>query len=302
MNQSQQALVAALGVAVCVAALARAVVSLRRRSASGRGPVKRRGGPGVLAELPPVWQASYRLLVGAAVVVAVLVWAIAGRPVHGLIAFAGVAGLPFLLFPGGSARTEVEQLEAFSDWLQQLSSVIAAGKPLEVAIPSSLSTVPDVLRPAVARLSQRLADGVPAAHAYRLFADDLASNTGDEIAMVFQMHTQARGRGLANVIKEMAFNKSDKAKALRKLDSERARTRRKARNVTVLTLAVITLGLTSVSYTDWYRTAPGQLGLMVVGAMVAGSLVWMRKTARNKPEPRLLRTAAERTAVEVEPS
>ncbi|EPH45140.1 hypothetical protein STRAU_1768 [Streptomyces aurantiacus JA 4570] len=87
------------------------------------------------------------------------------------------------------------------------------------------------------------------------------------------------------MIKEMAFNKSDNAKDLRKLDSDRARTRRKVRNVTVLALAVITLGLTSVSYTDWYRTAPGQLGLTVVGLMVAGSLVWMRKTARNKPEP-----------------
>ncbi|MFG2525902.1 hypothetical protein ACGFU5_44125, partial [Streptomyces sp. NPDC048527] len=75
-----------------------------------------------------------------------------------------------------------------------------------------------------------------------------------------------------------------------------------ARNVTVLTLAVIALGLTSVSYTDWYRTAPGQLGLMVVGLMVTGSLVWMRKTARNKPEPRLLRTAAERATVGVRQS
>ncbi|WP_425824631.1 type II secretion system F family protein [Streptomyces fractus] len=297
MNQSQQALVAALGVAVCVAALARAVKVLRGREV-GRGPVKRRGGPGLLADLPPVWQANYRLLFSAAVVTAVLVWAIAGRPVHGLIAFAAVAGLPFLLFPGGSARTEVEQLEAFSDWLQQLSSVLASGKPLEVAIPSSLSTVPELLRAPVTRLSQRLADGVPAAQAYRLFADDLGSNTGDEIVMVFQMHTQARGRGLANVVKEMAFNKSDKAKALRKLDSDRARTRRKARNVTVLTLGVIALGLTSVSYTDWYRTAPGQLGLTMVAVGVAGSLVWMRKTARNKPEPRLLRTAAERLGVE----
>lgn len=294
MTQSQQALVAALGVVAFVAALARAVAALRGSTASGRGPGKRRGGPGLLADLPAVWQANYRFLFAAAVVAAVLVWAIAGRPVHGLIAFAGVAGLPFLLFPGGSARTEVEQLEAFSDWLQQLSSVIAAGKPLEVAIPASLSTVPDQLRVAVTRLSQRLADGVPAAAAYRLFADDLASNTGDEIVMVFQMHTQARGRGLANVIKEMAFNKSDKAKALRKLDSDRARTRRKARNVTVLTLAVIALGLTSVSYTDWYRTAGGQLGLTVVGAMVTGSLVWMRKTARNTPEPRLLQSAADR--------
>ncbi|MFF9569956.1 type II secretion system F family protein [Streptomyces sp. NPDC014685] len=297
MNQSQQALVAAFGIVVFVAALGRAVAVLRGGTGPGRGPARRRG-PGVLAELPPVWRANYRLLLGAAAVAAVLVWALAGRPVHGLIAFAAVAGLPFLLFPGGSARTEVEQLEAFSDWLQQLSSVIAAGKPLEVAIPSSLSTVPDLLRAAVTRLSQRLADGVPAAQAYRLFADDLASNTGDEIVMVFQMHTQARGRGLANVIKEMAFNKSDKAKALRKLDSDRARTRRKARNVTVLTLAVIVLGLTSVSYTDWYRTAPGQLGLMVVGLMVTGSLVWMRKTARNTPEPRLLLTAAERVEVE----
>ncbi|MEU5825614.1 hypothetical protein [Streptomyces sp. NPDC047803] len=301
MTQSQQALVAALGVIVAVAALARAVASLRRGEVV-RGPRKRRGGPGLLAELPPVWRDNYRFLLSAALVASVVVWAVAGRPVHGLIAFAGVAGLPFLLFPGGSARAEVEQLEAFSDWLQQLSSVLAAGKPLEVAIPGSMSTTPELLRVPVGRLSQRLADGVPAAQAYRLFADDLASNTGDEISMVFQMHTQARGRGLANVIKEMAFNKSDKAKALRKLDSERARTRRKARNVTVLTLAVIALGLTSVSYTDWYRTASGQLGLMVVGAMVAGSLVWMRKTARNRPEPRLLRTAAERSAVGVEQS
>ncbi|MFF1359636.1 hypothetical protein, partial [Streptomyces sp. NPDC058297] len=67
MTQSQQALVAALGVVVFVACLARAVTALRRRTEPGRGPVKRRGGPGLLDELPQVWQANYRFLFSASV-------------------------------------------------------------------------------------------------------------------------------------------------------------------------------------------------------------------------------------------
>ncbi|MBV7249285.1 type II secretion system F family protein [Streptomyces sp. MW-W600-10] len=295
MSRGGLVLSAVLGVLLGVGGLAGALASLRGRTVLRRRNPGRAQGRRLLEELPAPWRDNYRHLMTVAVVAAVLVWAMTGRPVHGLIAFGMLAGLPFLLFPGGSARAEIEQLEAFADWLQQLSSVIGAGKPLEQAVHGTLSTVPGLLRTPVEALVVRMGDGMPAAEAYRLFADDLASQSGDDVVQLFLMHTETRGRGLSRVIKQMAVNVSQKAKDLRSLDAERARSRRKSRNVTMFTLGVVVVGLTSSGYTAWYHTGPGQLGLFVVSAGIVGSLIWLRKTAQVKAEPRLLRTAEERT-------
>ncbi|MFI5634684.1 type II secretion system F family protein [Streptomyces sp. NPDC051664] len=276
-------------------ALAGAVASWRGQSAPMSRTADRGRGRRLLEELPAPWRDNYRHLVVVAAVAAVVVWVLTGRPVHGLIAFGGIAGLPFLLYPGGSARVEIEQLEAFADWLQQLSSVVGAGKPLEQAIHGTLSTVPELLRPSLAALAVRMSNGMPTAEAFRLFADDLDSQAGDDVVQLFLMHTETRGPNLARVVKQMALNVSQKAKNLRAIDADRARSRRKARNVTVFTLAVVVLGMTSSGYTAWYRTGPGQIGLFVVSMGIVGSLIWLRKTAQMKPEPRLLRTAAQRT-------
>ncbi|NGO75762.1 hypothetical protein G6045_08755 [Streptomyces sp. YC504] len=282
-------LVFLVGAYATVAAVRGKLIAVRRRR-------RRSGLGGAIDELPNPWRKNYRHLVGAAVIGGVLVWVATDRPVHGLVVFIALAGLPFLLHPGGSARAETVQLEAMSDWLQQVASLVMSGRPIDQALHATLTTIPAPLAGPVGQLALRMRDGMPPAHAYRLLADDLGTLSGDDLAQVLMMHTQTRGSGLAEVLKQMATKTADKAKGLRELDAARARTRRRARNVTLMTLAVIAVGLTGAGYTSWYATGAGQIGLTAVSGVVTASLFWLRRRAQMDEEPRQLKTAQERAA------
>ncbi|MEU1273601.1 hypothetical protein [Streptomyces sp. NPDC005799] len=244
-------------------------------------------------ELPPTWRDNYRLLLAGAAGAGTLMWAITGWPAHGLLAFAVVAGLPFVLYPGGSGRTEVARLEAIAEWLQQLASVRAGGKPLEATI-VELDTVPTLLQRPVSRLADRLSSGMPARWAYRQLADDLASRIGDDLAQLFMDHVTSRGPGLARALSAQAALVTRQAADLRDIDAERAKARSEARRVSLFAIAVVTVILVNGSYSQPFSTPLGQLGLLVLGVLFVASLLWLRQMAVMEEEPRTLLTAEER--------
>lgn len=246
-----------------------------------------------VGELPPGWRDNYRLLLAGAAGTGGLMWALAGWPVHGLLAFAAVAGLPFVLYPGGSGRTEVARLEAIAEWLQQLASVRAGGKPLEATI-VDLDTLPARLERPVGQLADRLRSGTPARWAYRQLADDLASRIGDDIAQLFMDHVTSRGPGLARALSAHAALVARQAADVRDIDAERAKARSEARRVSLFAIAVVAVILVNGSYSQPFATPIGQLGLLVLGGLFVASLLWLRRMAVMEEEPRTLLTAEER--------
>ncbi|MFD6285353.1 type II secretion system F family protein [Streptomyces sp. NPDC060205] len=247
----------------------------------------------VVEELPPGWRDNYRLLLTGAAGAGALMWSLTGWPVHGLLAFAAVAGLPFVLYPGGSGRREVARLEAIAEWLQQLASVRAGGKPLEATI-VDLDTAPALLERPVRQLADRLSSGVPARRAYRRLADDLNSRIGDDIAQLFMDHVTSRGPGLARALSAQAALVARQGTDLRDINAERAKARSEARRVSLFAIAVVTVILVNGSYSQPFATALGQLGLLVLGVLFVASLLWLRRMAMLEDEPRTLLTAEER--------
>ncbi|RRR87004.1 type II secretion system F family protein [Streptomyces sp. RP5T] len=296
MTQSYLSALGMLAGAVVVLGLTGVVAALRGwqpavrgvRAGRVRGRLVR-----AVAELPPGWRDNYRLLLAGAAGVGVLMWAVTGWPVHGLLAFATVAGLPFVLYPGGSGRTEVARLEAIAEWLQQLASVRAGGKPLESTI-VELDTVPALLEGPVSRLADRLSSGLPARWAYRGLADDLASRIGDDLAQLFMDHVTSRGPGLARALSAQAALVARQAADLRDIDAERAKARSEARRVSLFAIAVVAVILVNGSYAEPFATPIGQVGLLVLGALFVASLLWLRRMAVMEEEPRTLLTAEER--------
>ncbi|NEE25403.1 hypothetical protein G3M53_07975 [Streptomyces sp. SID7982] len=265
----------------------------------------RRRGPGgrwrrAVQDLPGAWRDNYRVLAAGATVAGVGVWALTGWPVHGLLVAGGIAGLPFLLYPGGSGRTDIERLEAVAEWLQQLASVRVGGKPLESAIAGGMGTVPGPIRPQVAALADRLAVGVPAQRAYRLLADDLASRIGDDISQLFIDHVTSRGPGLARALSAQATLVARQAADLRDIDAERAKARSEVRRVSLFALIVVGVVLASGSYSAPFGSALGQLGLAALGALFVVALLWLRKMSAMEAEPRTLLRAEDRTTEEKE--
>lgn len=258
----------------------------------GEGGLRRRARRAV-EELPAGWRANYRYLLVASVVLAIGTWAWTGWPAHGVVAGAGLAGLPFVLHPGGSARAQIERLDAVGEWLQQLVSVHGSGKPLEQTI-RELTAVPVGVRREVDALARRLETGIPARRAYRAFADDMGDLIGDDLTMLLLDHAATRGPGLARVLEAKAASVARKAAGLRDVDAERAKSRANARRVSLFVLGVVAVALANPAYTAPYGTGPGQAGLLLLGTGFAGALMWLRKMARPRAEPRLLLTPAER--------
>ncbi|MER5696025.1 type II secretion system F family protein [Streptomyces mirabilis] len=279
----------AVGLAGLVAVLCGWQPGLRARRP---GRIVRRARRAV-EELPPGWRDNYRLLLACAAGAGVVMWALTGWPVHGLVAAAAVAGLPFVLHPGGSGRMEVARLEAIAEWLQQLASVRSGGKPLEATI-VELDTVPGLLRSEVGRLADRLSSGIPARWAYRAFADDLGDRIGDDICQLFMDHVTTRGPGLARALAAQAASVARHASDLRDIDAERAKARAEARRVSLFAITVVGVILVNGTYSAPFATALGQLGLLVLGALFVLSLIWLRKMAEMDEEPRTLLSAEER--------
>jgi Flp pilus assembly protein TadB len=265
-----------------------------RTTAGGGWPGRLRGRMSrAVAELPPGWRDNYRLLVAAAGVAGVVMWAVTGWPVHGLLAAAIVAGLPFILHPGGSGRAEIARLEALAEWLQQLASVRSGGKPLEATI-VALDTVPVLLQRDVGALAERLSSGMPARTAYRALADDLGNRVGDDIVQLFMDHVTSRGPGLARALTTQASLVARQAADLRDIDAERAKARSEARRVSLFAIAVVGVILLNGSYAAPFATPLGQLGLVVLAALFVLALLWLRRMAEMDAEPRTLLSAQHR--------
>ncbi|WP_406834855.1 type II secretion system F family protein [Streptomyces sp. AHU1] len=246
-----------------------------------------------VGELPAGWRDNYRLLLACAAGTGVVMWAVTGWPVHGLLTAAAVAGLPFVLHPGGSARAEVARLEALAEWLQQLASVRSGGKPLEATI-VGLDTVPVLLGGEVGALAARLSSGMPARSAYRALADDLGDRIGDDVAQLFMDHVTTRGPGLARALAAQASLVARQAADLRDIDAERAKARSEVRRVSLFAIAVVGAILANTSYAAPFATPLGQLGLLALAALFVLALVWLRKMAELDVEPRTLLPAGER--------
>lgn len=247
------------------------------------------------AELPEVWARHYRWVAVGGGAAAVLFWGVSGRPVHGVAAGAAVAALPWIWNPAGSrTQWQIARLEALAEWLRLLAGSYSSGATLESAVSGSVSAAPAPVRPAVARLAARLEAGVTPQRAYRLFADDLADGAVDHVVKVFLTHTARRGRGLTAMLRGLASYTERQATSLRAVDTDRAKVRSSARWVAVISLAWALLLVTFTSYGEEYRTAQGQLVLLVLSITFTLSLVWLRRLAATRPAPRGLRPLAER--------
>ncbi|MEV6758392.1 type II secretion system F family protein [Streptomyces sp. NPDC051214] len=240
------------------------------------------------AALPEAWARRYRFIVLAAALATVGSWLIWARPVHGLLAGVAVLGIPWIWNPAGTSSRQIVRLEALAEWMQQLAGVHESGGTLDSAITASATRAPHVIRPQVRLLAARLRVGANPSLAYRQFADAFADGAVDNAVMLFLTHAQDHGPGLSRALQSMASLTEQEAISLRSLDAKRAQVRTGTRWVSILSLAIAAYILTNPSWGEIYRTASGQLVMLVLGAMFAGALMGMRRLARSRPAPRLL--------------
>ena len=241
---------------------------------------------GVLARLHTV-PTRTRILALAGVGVGLLVAVATGWLVAIAAIPLAVVGLPRLV-RAPTETVQIDRLEAMAEWTRNLAGVLTVGVGLEQALVATLRSAPEPIRPQVSRLVARLRARWTTEEALQEFADDLDDATGDLVAAYLILGARRRGSGLASVLQGLAESVAQDVAARRQIEADRAKPRATARNVTLITLAVLALLAFDGQFMAPYATPLGQALLGVLLAGYAATLVWMRRMSLGAPLPRFL--------------
>ncbi|WP_432509395.1 type II secretion system F family protein [Kineococcus auxinigenes] len=225
------------------------------------------------------------LSAGAAVLTLVLTrWLVAAAGI-GLL----VACWDRLFGAGAEAGRGIARLEALATWTESLRDTIAGAVGLEQAIPATAGTSAPVLRPSLNLLVDRLRIREPLADALVRFADDVDDPSADVVCAALVLNARLRGPGLRDVLTALAASTREELDVRRRIEASRRSIRRSVQIVLLIVLGV--MGLLAVfnrPYVAPYSTVTGQLALLVVGAVLLASLLWLRRLARVESHERFL--------------
>lgn len=192
---------------------------------------------------------------------------------------------------GGAAeeRGGIARLDALASWTESLRDTIAGAVGLEQAIPATAATSAPAIRSALNLLVDRLRIREPLPSALMRFADDLDDPSADLIVGSLVLNARLRGPGLRDVLTALAASAREELDMRRRIEASRRSTRRSVQIVVGVTLGVAALLIVlNRRYVEPYGTVVGQIVLLVVIALFAGGVVWLRKLAHIEMPSRFL--------------
>jgi Flp pilus assembly protein TadB len=262
-------------------------------------PVRpKRQGPGQLErqvrELLSV-RGGIALVVGILVLVATR-WVVAG------------VGIALLVYSwrslGGAAseRKTMARLESLATWTESLRDTIAGAVGLEQAIPSSIRVADVSIREPLTKLVDRLHTRVPMHVALRRFADDLDDPSADMIIAALIINSRLRGPGLRALLGALAVSVREELDMRRKVNAGRRSTRRSVQIVVAVSVGMaVGLAVLDHAFLSPYDGVYGQFVLVIIGAIYAAGILWLRRLATFESPQRLLGTGSGGTVPAAEP-
>jgi hypothetical protein len=207
-----------------------------------------------------------------------------------------VIGIPVLL--GKPDTRESELLSALEAWSRSLSAASATGKlTLRDTISVTRTSTPEILRPGVDRMVQRMATSWTDVDALQAFATEMDSAWVDEVTVYLIQAASFTPRGLAEALEAIADNLADQVKLRGDVYKERARPRRAMVQIawiTGITVALVVLFARTPQLAP-FSTPIGQLLLTGVLAFMAVLFMAARRIGRMPSEPRFLLTGETET-------
>lgn len=198
-----------------------------------------------------------------------------------------VLGIPYLL--GEPPNREIELLGALDRWVRSLAATLPIGQSIVDAIRGSVRTAPELLAPELRQVVTRLDQRWSTADALTEFADRLHSPDADAVLAALTLAAHRGGTGATLTLNELSDSISDRLKALRDIESERAKPRVVVRQVTVISVLVLGAALlTGGEFFAPYRTPLGQLILAALLAAYVAALVAMRRMTAPVRRERIL--------------
>ncbi len=197
-------------------------------------------------------------------------------------------GLPLVL--SAPSNRDLALLEALDRWVRTLGSLLPTGRSISDAIRVSVRQAPALIAPDLRLLVARLDDRWTIEQALYALADDLNSADADAVLAALALAAQRGGTGAAATLDALADNVQDRLRALREIETERAKPRIVVRQVTVLTLVVLSGALLfGGGFFAPYGTGVGQVLLALLVAAYLGSLLFLRRLTLPRARQRILR-------------
>lgn len=197
-------------------------------------------------------------------------------------------GLPMLL--SAPANRDIELLQALDKWVRGLAAMLPTGRSVVDSIRASVRNAPEPLARSLVVLVARLDDRWTASEALRAMADELDSPDADAVLAALSLAAARGGTGATATLNGLADSIQERLKAQREIEAERAKPRIVVRQVTIVTLSVLTMALLfGRGFFEPYGSPVGQLILTVLLAAYVASLVVLRRMTTPRRRDRILR-------------
>lgn len=247
--------------------------------------------PGRLA----VWMASLRrarratwLQLGGGLLLGVVLTYVMGWPVLLLVVPAAVVGLPRLL--SDPPQHDLRLLEALDRWVRAMLAQLSTGKSITDAIRLSAKQPPKLLAEPLAVLVRRLDGRWTTPQALLAMADELGSSDADAVLAALILSAQRGGTGAWVTLDALADSIQERLKAMREIESERAKPRIVVRQVTgIMVIALVVFMVVSPEFFAPYGTPVGQVILLALLIAYVLSVWQMRRMTIARSRARILR-------------
>ena len=225
--------------------------------------------------------------VGLAVGLAFGAWSATGWPVAILIGAATGFVVPKMVAAPNQRRAVADEIEAYSQWTEQIRDLVSASGSLFEAVTLSSPSSPPLLRPQVEQMAS-LARTIGLMPAMSWFANRMASPYADRLVLGMSISWESGAR-----VTE-AFEST--ARSMR--TEVEMRRRNEVANARVWTQVTSILGITVVSvvlmfvfnrgFFGPFGSTTGQIILLVVGVLIFGNVLWVLQLSGSGVPIRLL--------------
>lgn len=233
------------------------------------------------------WSPALRLRAGIGVLLGVLVLAFTGFIPAVVLIPAG-----FLILPGllrAPPQSDIDMLEALDRWVRLLAASVATGKSVAQALRATVAQAPARLSEPIRALLMRLDDRWPLRAGLQQLADELDSADADAVLAALILVGERGGVGASGTLRALSDSTQDRLRALREINTERAKPLIVVRQVTVITLAAIGGALVfAPHYFAPFGTPIGQLLMIVLAVGYLSSLAALRRMATPRRRERIL--------------
>ena len=251
----------------------------------------RRRNPAVPARSPRVGVTRELVIrIAVAVVVAALVGLLTRWPVGAVLAGIAAYALPIALGSNKAAERALTRTEAVAIWAEMLRDNMSAAAGLEQAIIVTAPFAPAAIREDIDELTAALRLGQRLPVALTELRARIDDRTGRLVVRALLQASQRQSRDLANLLTELASRARARANLHLKIAPGHAKIRTNARIITGFTLAMAAgLIILNPAFLEPYNSLPGQLMLLVVGAVFAAGFLGIARLAKvglDKAGPR----------------